>query len=99
MVWSGPSSLLASFRRADELLTALGQLADESGHLVQTHCSENDWEHGYVLDRHQMTDTKSLHSFGLLRKHAVLAHGCLLEESDLDLISQVGSALGLPTAR
>ena len=77
----------------DELLTALGQLADESGHLVQTHCSENDWEHGYVLDRHQMTDTKSLHSFGLLRKHAVLAHGCLLEESDLDLISQVGAGV------
>ena len=77
----------------DELLTELGRLAAESGHLVQTHCSENDWEHGYVLDRHQMTDTESLYQFGLLREHGVLAHGCLLERSDLERISQVGAGV------
>ena len=71
----------------DELLRLLGDLAAETAHLVQTHCSENDWEHGYVLDRHGVTDAASLDRFGLLREHAVLAHGCLLTDEDLDLIA------------
>lgn len=70
----------------DELLAGLGQLAEETGHLVQTHCSENDWEHGYVLERHGMSDTNSLDRFGLLRPGTVLAHGCLLGDDDFDRI-------------
>ncbi len=77
----------------DELLTQLGELAAETGHLVQTHCSENDWEHGYVLDRHEMSDTSSLDRFGLLRAHAVLAHGCLLSDDDFDLIAERGAGV------
>lgn len=77
----------------DELLSSLGELASETGHLVQTHCSENDWEHGYVLDRHQMSDTESLDRFGLLREHTVLAHGCLLGDSDMDLIATAGAGV------
>lgn len=77
----------------DELLAGLGELAAETGHLVQTHCSENDWEHGYVFERHQMSDTESLDRFGLLRRNAVLAHGCLLGESDLERIAEVGAGV------
>ena len=77
----------------DELLTELGALAEETGHLVQTHCSENDWEHNYVLERHHMSDAESLDRFGLLRANAVLAHGCLLGDSDLDLITAVGAGI------
>ena len=77
----------------DELLTSLGKLAAETGHLVQTHCSENDWEHGYVLERHGMSDTSSLDRFGLLREHAVLAHGCLLGDDDFDLIAERGAGV------
>ena len=71
----------------DELLAELGTLAQQSGHLIQTHCSENDWEHGYVLDRHGMSDTASLDRFGLLRESTVLAHGCLLGADDLKTIA------------
>ena len=77
----------------DELLTSLGALATETGHIVQTHCSENDWEHGYVIERHGVTDTSSLDSFGLLRQHTVLAHGCLLGDDDLDTISARGAGV------
>ena len=77
----------------DELLAGLGELAAETGHLVQTHCSENDWEHGYVFERHQMSDTESLDRFGLLRRNAVLVHGCLLGESDLERIAEVGAGV------
>lgn len=72
----------------DELLAGLGALADETGHLVQTHCSENDWEHGYVVERHGMSDTSSLERFGLLRKGSVLGHGCLLSDEDFEIIGR-----------
>ena len=72
---------------SDDLLSGLGALAAETGHLVQTHCSENDWEHGYVLERHGMSDTRSLDRFGLLREGTVLAHGCLLGDDDFDTIA------------
>lgn len=77
----------------DELLASLGSLAAETGHLVQTHCSENDWEHGYVIDRHDMTDTQSLDRFGLLREHTVLAHGTRLGDGDFDTISARGAGV------
>ncbi len=70
----------------DELLAGLGALATETGHLVQTHCSENDWEHGYVLERHGMSDTSTLERFGLLRAGSVLGHGCLLSDEDFEII-------------
>ncbi len=77
----------------DELLTGLGQLAAETGHLVQTHCSENDWEHGYVLERHGTSDTNSLDGFGLLRDSTVLAHGCLLSDDDFAVIAERGAGV------
>ncbi len=72
----------------DELLAGLGALANETGHLVQTHCSENDWEHRYVLERHGMSDTASLERFGLVRAGSVLGHGCLLSDEDFEIIGR-----------
>src|SRR5580698_10552727 len=62
----------------DELLRSLGALARESGCHVQTHCSESDWEHHYVLERYGTTDTAALERLGLLGRHTVLAHGNFL---------------------
>ena len=73
---------------SDELLQQLGELAETTGLLTQTHCSENDWEHNYVLERHGHSDTTSLDGFGLLRQSTVLAHGCLLGDEDLALIAK-----------
>ena len=70
----------------DEALTGLGELAAATGSLVQTHCSESDWEHGYVLDRFGITDTEALDEFGLLRPGTVLAHGGHLVDSDFSRI-------------
>lgn len=77
----------------DELLEGLAKLAAETGYLIQTHCSENDWEHGYVLDRHGVSDTTSLDRIGLLRESTVLAHGCLLGDDDLALIAERGAGV------
>jgi guanine deaminase len=78
---------------SDELLSGLGVLAERTGVLVQTHCSESDWEHQYVIDRHGCTDTESLDRFGLLRRGTVLAHGNHLGESDLAHIKRVGAGV------
>ena len=78
---------------SDALLTGLGALAERTGALVQTHCSESDWEHGYVLERHGCTDTESLRRFGLLRRGTVLAHGNHLGDDDLRLIGGAGAGV------
>lgn len=70
----------------DVALEGLGRLAQECGCHVQTHCSESDWEHGYVLERHGMTDAASLDRFGLLGRHTMLAHSNLLTSSDMELL-------------
>jgi guanine deaminase len=38
--------------------------AADTGCHVQTHCSESDWEHRYVLERFQITDTAA-HGAGI----------------------------------
>ncbi|WP_206110886.1 guanine deaminase [Rhizobium daejeonense] len=70
----------------DATLEGLGAIAGECGCHVQTHCSESDWEHGYVLSRHGMTDTESLDRFALLGRHTMLAHSNLLTASDMEKI-------------
>ncbi len=68
----------------DRLLQGLGELASSTGALVQTHCSESDWEHRYVMDRYGHSDTAALHRFGLLREGTVLAHGNHMSTNDFD---------------
>jgi guanine deaminase len=77
----------------DELLTGLGRLARETGCHVQTHCSESDWEHGYVLDRCGVTDTEALERFGLLTRHTILAHGNFIAGPDVDKILNAGAGV------
>ena len=70
----------------DPLLEGLGELARECGCHVQTHCSESDWAHGYVLDRFGRTDAETLDRFGLMTRKTVLAHSNLLTDGDMELI-------------
>ena len=70
----------------DDLLRELGALAASSGQIVQTHCSESDWAHGYVLERFGRTDSDVLDGFGLLRESTVLAHADHLTDDDMDRV-------------
>ncbi len=78
---------------SDELLRRLGALAQETGCHVQTHCSESDWEHGYVLDRCGITDTAALEGFGLLSRRTILAHGNFVSDDDIALIAKYGAGI------
>lgn len=77
----------------DAVLSGLGQMAETYGCHVQTHCSESDWEHGYVLDRTGKRDTEALDNFGLLGRHTVLAHSNFINDQDMDLIHKRGSGV------
>lgn len=72
----------------DEMLEGLGKIAKEYDCHVQTHCSESDWEHGYVIERHGVRDTISLDNFGLLGNKTVLAHSNFIDDSDMQTIKQ-----------
>jgi len=77
----------------DELLAGLGKLAGETGCAVQTHCSESDWEHEYVLKRTGRHDAVAIRDFGLMNRRTVLAHGCHVSKSDRALIREYGAAI------
>lgn len=77
----------------DALLEGLGRLASETGCLVQTHCSESDWERDFVLSRFHRTDSEVLRDFGLLREHTLLAHSNFVTDADLALIRSAGAAV------
>jgi guanine deaminase len=77
----------------DAMLEGLGAAALHHACHVQTHCSESDWERGYVMARHGVSDVESLDRFGLLTPRTVLAHGNFVSDADLDRIRQRGAAV------
>ena len=77
----------------DEMLLGLGDLAQRTGCHVQTHCSEGDWEHGYVLERYGKTDTLSLDGFGLLTPQTVLAHCDFIDDADMGVIKEAETGI------
>ena len=77
----------------DALLEGLGEVVRSCGCHVQTHCSESDWEHGYVQARHGMTDTAALDRFGLVTRRTVLAHANFITADDMELIAARGAAV------
>lgn len=77
----------------DALLEGLGRLAAAENCHVQTHCSESDWVQAHVHQRFGRSDTASLHRFGLLSRHAILAHGNFLSDDDMDMIGQAGCGI------
>ena len=77
----------------DRLLEGLGALAEETACHVQTHCSESDWEHAFVLDRLGRTDTRGIADFGLLRPNTILAHSNFITGEDMELIGQTRAGI------
>ncbi len=77
----------------DALLEGLAELAASTDTPIQTHCSESDWEHQYVLDRTGMTDTQALLEFGLLRRSTLLGHADLVSVDDLALIREQAAGI------
>lgn len=78
---------------SDRLLSGLGELLSAEACHMQTHCSESDWAHGYVLERFGKSDTEMLAEFGLLTRQSILAHANLMGPDDFDLVHAKGSGI------
>lgn len=77
----------------DEALAGLGKLAEKYDVHVTSHCSESDWEHGYVKERFGKHDTQVLNDFGLLRDKSVMAHCNFLSDADAATFKETGTAI------
>lgn len=77
----------------DDMLRELGRMASKFDCHVQTHCSESDWQHQYVMQRHGISDTQSLDRFGLLTDKTILAHAILLSDADMSTIKTTASGV------
>jgi len=77
----------------DATLEALGALARRCDCHIQTHCSESDWQHGYVFERHGVSDTESLDRFALLGRRTILAHSNLITSANMEMIRARGSGI------
>lgn len=77
----------------DTMLDGLGRIAAGTGAIVQTHCSESDWQHSYVLKRYGKSDTEALAGFGLMRESTVLAHANFISSADMGTIKRQGAGI------
>lgn len=77
----------------DKMLEGLGRIAADTKAIVQTHCSESDWQHGYVLNRYGKSDTEALAGFGLMERNTVLAHANFISASDMGVIKRQGAGI------
>ena len=77
----------------DGALKGLGELAAKYDTHIQSHCSESDWAHGYVQERFNKNDAFALHDFGLLGDKAVMAHCNFLNDEDVELFAETGTAI------
>ncbi|CEG27410.1 guanine deaminase [Bacillus sp. B-jedd] len=78
----------------DDALKGLGELAAKYDTHIQSHCSESDWEHGYVKERFGKNDAFALNDFGLLGDKSVMAHCNFLSNEDAELFAKTGTAIG-----
>ncbi|MFP3917065.1 guanine deaminase [Lysinibacillus telephonicus] len=77
----------------NEALKGLGELAAKYDTYIQSHCSESDWEHEYVIDRFQKHDAFALNDFGLLQEKSIMAHCNFLNDEDAELFAKTGTAI------
>lgn len=77
----------------DEALEGLGRLAAKYDTHIQSHCSESDWEHEYVIDRFNKHDAFALNDFGLLQDKSIMAHCTFLADDDAELFAETGTAI------
>ena len=77
----------------DDALLELGKLAKKYNCYVQSHCSESDWEHNFVLERFGKRDSEVLDHFGLLTDKSIMAHGNFINSEDADIFKKNKSSV------
>ena len=77
----------------DDALLELGKLAKKYNCYIQSHCSESDWEHNFVLKRFGKRDSEVLDQFGLLTDKSIMAHGNFVNSDDVKIFNNRKSSV------
>ena len=77
----------------DNALLELGKLAKKYNCYIQSHCSESDWEHNFVIERFGKRDSEVLDQFGLLTDKSIMAHGNFINSEDADIFKKKKSSV------
>ena len=77
----------------DNALLELGKLAKKYNCYIQSHCSESDWEHNFVINRFGKRDSEVLDQFGLLTDKSIMAHGNFIDSDDADIFKKKKSSV------
>lgn len=77
----------------DNALLELGKLAKKYNCYIQSHYSESDWEHNFVIDRFGKRDSEVLDQFGLLTDKSIMAHGNFIDSDDADIFKKKKSSV------
>ena len=77
----------------DNALLELGKLAKKYNCYIQSHCSESDWEHNFVIERFGKRDSEVLDQFGLLTDKSIMAHGNFIDSDDADIFKKKKSSV------
>lgn len=77
----------------DNALLELGKLAKKYNCYIQSHCSESDWEHNFVIERFGKRDSEVLDQFGLLTDKSIMAHGNFINSEDADIFKNKKSSV------
>ena len=86
----GPHSV---YDLGPDRLGELAAAAKDAGAIIHVHLEETSGERAQVLDAHGRSATQVLSDAGVLEQPTVAAHGVWLDQSDLGLLAEAGSAV------
>ncbi len=84
----GPHAL---FTVSESTLMRVREIADRKGYLVHTHLSETTREVDDCVTQHGARPGAYLDKLGFLSKDVIVAHGCWLDPSEIEILAHTGA--------
>lgn len=83
----------APYTCSSEVLKFSAQEAEKRNLPLSIHVAETKWEIDYLQKKYGQSPVKYLKNLGIAGPHCIFAHGVCLDEGDLNLMAQDGTAL------
>ncbi len=84
----GPHSI---YTVSEDSLHKFRDLADKKGYRIHMHLSETKREVDDCVAQHAMRPAQYLDKLGILAKDVILAHGCWLDPSEIEILAHTGT--------
>lgn len=81
----------AIYTVSEDSLLKFRNLADKKGYRIHTHLSETKREVDDCVSQHGMRPAQYLDKLGILAKDVIVAHGCWLDPSEIEILAHTGT--------